>query len=71
MYNKENDNELIYLVSESNEDAKELLNRINIPLLVPSANKSGEKPAFIINRDVLGNAASPLRGSNGNLSSTF
>ena len=25
MYNKENDNELIYLVSESNEDAKELI----------------------------------------------
>ena len=30
----------------TNVEAKELLNRINIPLLVPSANKSGEKPAL-------------------------
>ena len=29
MYNKENDNELIYLVSESNEDAKELIYDMN------------------------------------------
>ena len=30
----------------TNEEALELLKRINIPLLVPSANKSGEKPAI-------------------------
>lgn len=30
----------------TNEEARELLNRINVPLLVPSANKSGEKPAL-------------------------
>lgn len=30
----------------TNEEAKELLNYIDTPLLVPSANKSGEKPAL-------------------------
>ncbi len=30
----------------TNEEALELLNRIGTPLLVPSANKSGEKPAL-------------------------
>ena len=30
----------------TNEEALELLKAINIPLLVPSANKSGEKPAL-------------------------
>lgn len=30
----------------TNEEALELLKRINTPLLVPSANKSGEKPAL-------------------------
>ena len=30
----------------TNEEALELLKRIGVPLLVPSANKSGEKPAL-------------------------
>ena len=30
----------------TNEEAIELLNNVGVPLLVPSANKSGQKPAF-------------------------
>ena len=30
----------------SNKEALDLLNAINLPLLVPSANRSGEKPAY-------------------------
>jgi RNA polymerase sporulation-specific sigma factor len=39
MYNKENDNELIYLVSESNEDAKELIYEKYRPIIEMKAKK--------------------------------
>lgn len=39
MYNKENDNELIYLVSESNEDAKELIYQKYRPIIEMKAKK--------------------------------
>ena len=39
MYNKENDNELIYLVSESNEDAKELIYEKYKPIIEMKAKK--------------------------------
>ena len=46
----------------TNEEALELLKRVKVPLLVPSANKSGEKPALdsdevrVIFTDELGGA---------------
>ena len=39
MYNKENDNELIHLVSESNEDAKELIYQKYRPIIEMKAKK--------------------------------
>lgn len=41
----------------TNEEAVELLNEVNIPLLVPSANKSGQKPALNSEeaKDIFGN----------------